>query len=178
MDDEKMVSTLRDLSDEAYREQALEIHRDIEAGKLQISDIDYNGSLKIQRVWSDRLPGAKAGDYQKLVKMINQTDAFSKEVQDTIRDVLEWWMEIPEYEQRFVHFGAKGGSTAFVLNQALYAEDHDGNTFELVLFTDDLSLWQSFKISRNYDKFINKMFDEPEYWKDVKKALSSEDVAE
>ena len=57
----------------------------------------------------------------------------------------------------------------------MYAEDHDGNTFELVLFTDDLSLWESFKISRNYDEFIKKVLDDPEYWKDVKKALSSED---
>ncbi|HLR15219.1 MAG TPA: serine hydrolase [Bacillota bacterium] len=178
MDDKEMVSTLRNLSDEAYRKKALEIHRDIEAGKLQTSDIDYNGSLKIQKVWSDRLPGATAGDYQKLMKMINQEDAFSKDVQDTIRDVLEWPMDVPGNEERFVHFGAKGGSTAFVLNQAMYAEDHDGNTFELVLFTDDLSLWQSFKLNRNHNEFIKKMFDEPEYWKDVKKALSSEDSEE
>ena len=53
-------------------------------------------------------------------------------------------------QQRFAHLGAKGGSTAFILNDAMYAEDHNGNQIEMVIFTDDLSLWQGMLIRKQY----------------------------
>lgn len=176
MDEKELKALLRNLTDEEYREKAMQIHKAIQAGKLQLRDINYDAPLSIQKIWSDRLPGATAHDYQKLMATINGKSAFSGEELEYLRDLMEWPMDVPGNEERFVHFGAKGGSTAFVLNQAIYVEDHEGNQIELVMFTDDLSRWQHFKLGRSYNEFVKKVLGQPKYRTKIGRCLSSEDV--
>ena len=127
----------------------------------------------MERVWSDHLPGATANDYYKLMVMINEDDTFSDDVEKYLRDLLEWSMEKSGTNERFVHFGGKGGSTASVLTQALYAEDHEGNTYELIMLAENLSLVQFYDLQGNYSYFLDKVFDDPDYWKEVQEKLSS-----
>lgn len=166
-----LIETLTNMTIKEYREHSIDTFQEIEKGKLDISNIDYDKPLDLQRVWSDRLPGATAKDYEQLLHRMNENELFSQDENHYIRELLEWPMKISGNEERFVHFGGKGGSTAFVLNQAMYAEDHDGNTYEIILFTDNLSLWQGFQIGKNHNEFLRKMFDEPEYWKEVQEKL-------
>lgn len=43
-------------------------------------------------------------------------------------------------QEIYAHLGMKGGSTAFVVNQALYVENHDGRKMELIIFTEGFPL--------------------------------------
>lgn len=74
--------------------------------------------------------------------------------------------------ERFVHLGGKGGSTAFILNDALYAENHNGDKIEMVILTDDLSLWQGMLMQNNMKSFESKLFGSEDYRLKVQKELS------
>ena len=125
-DEKKLIEELEKMPIETYRDIAKEISGKLKDGTLKIEDYMFNMPLDLQRVWSDRLIGASANDYGKLLAVISNNELPSIANQ-TIRDLLEWPMEINEgNHERFAHLGAKGGSTAFILNDALYAEDHNG----------------------------------------------------
>ncbi|MEH6944292.1 hypothetical protein [Bacillus sp. JJ722] len=92
---------------------------------------------------------------------------------ETARDLLEWPMQLNEgNHERFVHLGAKGGSTAFILNDALYAENHNGDKIEMVIFTDDLNSWQGMLIRNNMNSFESKLLGSEDYRLKVQKELS------
>lgn len=171
MSDDALIEKLTNMTTEEYHDISVDILAEIESGEIDISKIDYDKPLDLQRVWSDRLPGATAKDYEQLLHTINENKLFSEEENAYIRELLEWPMQIKGNEERFTHFGGKGGSTAFVLNQAMYAEDHEGNTYEIILFTDDLTLWQGFQMGKNHNEFLRKMFDDPGYWEKVQERL-------
>ncbi|WP_347789877.1 serine hydrolase [Solibacillus sp. CAU 1738] len=173
MDENELESLLRDLSNKEYREITLKINQEIQSGGLQLSGLNSDESPTIERVWSDRLPRATANDYYKLLVMINEDDTFSDDKEKYLRDLLEWPMEKSSTKERFVHFGGKGGSTTSVLTQALYAEDHEGNTYELIMLAEDMSLLQLYDLQGSYDYFLDKIFDEPDYWKKVQEKISS-----
>lgn len=166
------VEELKAMSNEEYQSAALAIHKDLKTRKSSLkNEIDL--PLDIQRIWSDRLPSATAADYQKLMADINHKSKFPPQVEEVIRDIMEWPMERYESNrEKFNHFGAKGGSTAFVLNQALYVEDNKGNKMELILFTNDLSLLQSVKIGRNIDSFLIKIIESPDFLEKVGERLN------
>jgi D-alanyl-D-alanine carboxypeptidase len=170
--DNKTVDQLKALSDEDYRRAALDIHNDLKSGNSYLKEKASNLSLKLQKVWSDRMTRATAADYQKLMAIINQGNTLSSNVQNVIRSLMEWPMEIHTSNgEKFLHFGAKGGSTAYVLNQAMYVEDRLNNKMELILFTDNLSLWQSLKLNQNIDFFLIRVIDDPDYLESVRAKL-------
>ena len=74
--------------------------------------------------------------------------------------------------ERFVHLGAKGGLTAFLLNDAMYAENHNGNRIELVVLTDALNLWQGMLIRNNMNSFQYNLLGNKDYRLKVQKELS------
>ncbi|GAB2782552.1 serine hydrolase [Rhabdobacter roseus] len=97
-------------------------------------------SLPVQRVWSDRLPGSTARQYAELMQKIQSRTYFDEKTQAVLESILEWPMEaFDSNRQKYLHLGAKGGSTAFVLTYALYATDKAGNRTQLVFFFDDLT---------------------------------------
>jgi D-alanyl-D-alanine carboxypeptidase len=97
-------------------------------------------NMPVQRVWSDRLPGSSARVYGRLMQQIQNRTLLDSAAQATLETLLEWPMEaFDSNRERFVHLGAKGGSTAFVLTYALYAEDKAGNKTQLVFLFNDLS---------------------------------------
>ncbi len=75
-------------------------------------------------------------------------------------------------KQRFAHLGAKGGSTAFILNDAMYAEDHKGNQIEMVIFIDDLNLWQRILMRKNTNSFESELLGSERYRLKVQEELS------
>ena len=74
----------------------------------------------------------------------------------------------------FVHLGAKGGSTAFVLNDAIYAENHNGDKIEIVILTDDPELLASNAHSDIImNSFESKLLRSENYRLKVQKELSN-----
>jgi D-alanyl-D-alanine carboxypeptidase len=158
-----------------YREMAIDISSRLKNGEIDLASQSIDLPLAVQRVWSDRLPGASASDYGTLLSIISN-DKLPDEAAETVRDIMEWPMEVNEANKDFyAHLGAKGGSTAFILNDALYAEDLDGNQMEIVILTDDLTRWQNFRLRNNMNSFQVQLIGNEDYRNKVKQKLERAD---
>ncbi len=117
-----------------------------------------NVPLPVQRIWSDRLPASTVREYGGLMKKINSRTYFNPKTQAILDELMEWPMRFnPDNPKRFKHFGAKGGSTAFVLNYALYATDKQGNKTEMVIFTNNLGVFEQTLLQAEFQVFIQKI---------------------
>lgn len=171
-DENKLIEELEKMPMEMYRETAEELSQQMKDGTFNIEDHTFDMPLDLQRVWSDRLIGASANDYGRLLAIISNNELPTVAAQ-TVRDLLEWPMEVNEANnERFTHLGAKGGSTAFILNDAMYAEDYNGNKIEIVLLTNDLNIWQQILLSHNLNSFESKLLGDEAYRQKVQKELS------
>lgn len=172
MNDKQLIKKLEAMSMDEYRTLAEELSEQMKEGTIQTGDMKYNSSRGVQKVWSDRLIGASASDYGKLLTVISN-DQLPTTAAETIRDLLEWPMQLNESNHdRFVHLGAKGGLTAFILNDALYAENHNGDKIEIVFLIDDLNFWQGMLIRKNARSFESKLRDSEDYRHEVQRELS------
>ena len=171
--DELTPESLKSMSNEEYRKLAFNMSEKMQRGEINADKTSYTASQNFERIWSDRLIGATANDYGKLLEIISN-DELPKSAMTIIRDLMEWPMEInPDNKDRFNHLGSKGGSTGFILNDATYAEDLDGNQFELVLLMDDLNLWQRQLLQNNINSFESKFIGDDAYKKKVIKLLGN-----
>lgn len=169
---DEIIEALEAMPIERYRELATDLSNRMEASDIDIESYFYKHPLDIQKIWSDRLPGASASDYARLLAIISN-DELPTEAAAIMRDVMEWLMEFNEANHDvYAHFGSKGGSTAFILNDALYAEDLDGNKTEIVLFTDQLNLWENIMIGHNMNSFIGNIIGNETYREEVKQELN------
>jgi D-alanyl-D-alanine carboxypeptidase len=134
---------------------------------LKLMDMD------VQRIWSDRLPGASAEDYLSIMEKLNSKTYFSASVHQFLDPVMEGLMENPQNQEWLEHAGQKGGSTAFVLTNAMYAKDKKGGQTEFVLLADNLSLMEQRKLSRNLNGFQLKFLRDEEFRLKVKTELES-----
>ena len=172
MKKEQLIQKLEDMPMEEYRTLAEKLSKQMKERTIKIEEVKFDLSMNVQRVWSDRLIGASANDYGKLLAIISN-DELPGEAAATVRDLLEWPMQYNEQNsERFVHLGAKGGSTAFVLNDAMYAEDHNGDKTEVVILTDDLNFWQAILIGHNMNSFESQLLGSEDYRLKVQKELT------
>ncbi|MCR8632845.1 hypothetical protein [Paenibacillus radicis (ex Xue et al. 2023)] len=72
-------------------------------------------------------------------------------------------MQNPANRLWLEHAGSKGGSTAFVLTQAIYATDKEGNRTELAIFFNDLDEMQMEKLSSSLNVFGQKLLQDAEF---------------
>lgn len=131
-----------------------------------------NIPLPVQRVWSDRLPASTVREYASLMQKINSRTYFDAPTQAILDQLMEWPMRVNEDQKKtLIHFGAKGGSTAFVLNYALYATDKKGNRTELVVFTNDLKVFDQTILQAEIQGFLQKILNNNAETKDVETIL-------
>jgi D-alanyl-D-alanine carboxypeptidase len=157
----ELESMLLDINLEEYRELAWEIHYELKEGEPDFFDGTVSVPMELQNIWSDRLPNASVEDYAKVLSAISDDTATVPGGEEILRDLMEWPMELhASNREMYKHFGAKGGSTAFVLNQALYVEDHDGKELELIIFTEGFSTIEQMKMSRNMNSYLRKVLNE------------------
>jgi D-alanyl-D-alanine carboxypeptidase len=117
-----------------------------------------NVPLPVQHVWSDRLPASTAREYAELMAKIGSHTYFDSTTQVTLDRLMEWPMRLnPKNKQEFEYYGAKGGSTAFVLNYALYALDKKGNRTAFVVFTNNLGVFDQTLLQAEFQVFIKKI---------------------
>ncbi|MEK4628595.1 MAG: serine hydrolase [Solibacillus sp.] len=159
----ELLQSLKEMPIEEYRALAATYSQQMKTDKIQLDKKAFDLSLDVQKIWSDRLIGASANDYGKLLAIISNEELPSM-ASETLRDIMEWPMQLfEENHQQFVHLGAKGGSTAFVLNNALYAENHNGDKVEFVLLMDDLNLFKSMLLSYHLNSFESNILRSEEF---------------
>ncbi|HLR15133.1 MAG TPA: serine hydrolase, partial [Bacillota bacterium] len=118
-----------------YGNRAFEIHEQLKEGTYDTSGVDHL-SLKEQRVWSDHLTGSTAEAYGELLHRF-VTEDFDEEVNTIMHDLLRYGLESnPKNREYYEAIGTKGGSTAFIINQAMFIEMLDGTQYEFVILTD------------------------------------------
>ncbi|MEG0259628.1 MAG: serine hydrolase [Lysinibacillus sp.] len=172
MSEKQLIQKINEMPMEAYRSTVTELSEQMKKGSITFEDTSLDISMNLQRLWSDRLIGASANDYGKLLAIISN-DELPGEATDIARDLLEWPMQHNKgNHERFVHLGAKGGSTAFVLNNAIYAENNNGDKIELVILTDDLNFLQRLLLTNNINSFESKLLGSKDYRLKVQKELS------
>lgn len=155
-------SLLDDMSEEEYQDLAVTTLEEMKNEEMNLDDV-YELSIDDQRIWSDRLAHAPAETYGKLLNAIANGD-FPEEVTATIQDLMEWPMEkVEENKDYYKVIGSKGGSTAFVFNDTMYAEDLEGKQLQIVLLTDDLSEKQFKKLSREANGFMVEMINNEDF---------------
>ncbi|MFJ7951320.1 serine hydrolase [Lysinibacillus sp. NPDC096418] len=170
--EKQLIQEIKEMPMEIYRSTAAKLSEQMKDGTIKIEDISFDLPMNLQRVWSDRLIGASANDYGKFLAIISN-DELPEGAGDIARELLEWPMQYnPVNHERFIHFGAKGGSTAFVLTEAMYAEDHKGDKFEIVILTDDLNFWQGLMLRNNMNSFESKLLGSEDYRLKIQKELS------
>ena len=171
MTEKDLINALQKLSMEDYRKLAQSISLQMRSGEISASEATFDLSPAVQRVWSDRLIGASANDYGKLLAHISN-DELPPIATETIRDLMEWPMKFNEENYKtYTHIGAKGGSTLFVLNNAMYAENLKGDQYEMVLLLNDLNFYERFLLSLNRNSFESKLMNDAEYRNKVREEL-------
>lgn len=171
MSEKELINALQKLSMEDYRTLAQSISLQMKTGEINAIETTFDLSPAVQRVWSDRLIGASANDYGKLLALISN-DELPSIAAETIRDIMEWPMQLNnENHKLYSHIGAKGGSTLFVLNNAMYVENLKGDQYEVVLLLDDLNFIERFLLSLNRNSFESKLMRDADYRDKVRESL-------
>lgn len=150
------------------------------SGKLKA---DTDGSYKreanlrswydpeFDRFFSDHLTGATTQEYASVMAKLNGGSHFSPEVHRYLDPVMEGLMENPANRELFHRAGRKGGSTAYVLTDAIYATAKDGTRTELALFFNDLDAVQMMKLSTSLNAFELKLLTDPLYAETVARKI-------
>ena len=170
METKEKVIKLRALSPEEYSMETERIHAKIKAEvgverKLGMMD------LKLQRVWSDRLPGSTSKEYAELMRKFNSKSYFKYDVQILLDEVMETAMSHPKSREKYEYVGYKGGSTAFLLTRALYASKKDGTKIEFSYFIDKLNPVQGLTLGDSLKEFEKLLITSEEFRQKVALAL-------
>lgn len=154
------LSALKQMDLADYRLAAIQIHNRISSSPLTAEDKQKLSkwlSLDVQKVWSDRLPRSTTRDYVSIMEKLNSKSYFFNEVHQYLDPVMEGLMRDSRNQEWLQHAGQKGGSTMFVLTNAMYATDNEGNTLELAVFMTDLTWKEQAKLSHSLNSFQLKL---------------------
>ncbi len=171
--DEALLSRLKSLSNEDYISRCNAIHQQLKKDtsgsfKKTLPDLP----LSIQKIWSDKLPGSNAKDYAELMDKIVNRKYFQPIVQEILDSILEWPMELnPANKTVYKQLGMKGGSTAFVLTIAAYAEDLNSNKTALCFMFNNLETQQQQDLQENLNNFLVNVIGNNEYRNQLKQQL-------
>ncbi|MED4017727.1 serine hydrolase [Sutcliffiella cohnii] len=161
LSNQQLEEMLQSITLEEYRELAWEIHNVLKKGEAAFFDGTVSIPMELQKIWSNRLPNATVEDYGKVMEAISNDKATLPGGEGILREIMEWPMELhASNREKYAHFGAKGGSTAFVLNQALYIEDKNGKKIEVIIFTEGFNFIEFIKMNRSMNSFLLKVLNE------------------
>ena len=173
-DKKEVAAAMEQMDIEEYRMRAMQIHADWLDTPPDAEDIKRMQqalTVEVQKVWSDRLPRASAADYAELMSILNSKNHFSPAVHAYLDPITEQLMQNPQNQSWLEHAGQKGGSTMFVLTNAMYATDKQHTPTEIVLLLNDLSLFEQMKLSRSLNEFQLKVLTEPDFLEEVRQTL-------
>jgi D-alanyl-D-alanine carboxypeptidase len=138
--EESILKSIKKLNDEQYSRFIFDIHNALKYNpELKKKFRPQDLSIKMQKLWSDRLPASTTKEYARISKVLNNRKYFDSDAYAIISEVLESVMENPAKQQWLKHAGMKGGSTMSVLTKCLYATTKNDTKIEMAYFFNDLS---------------------------------------
>lgn len=167
--EEKEFKSIAKLSDKNYSMEAYDMHMQLkEDSSFKATFRPEQFSMKMQKLWSDRLPQSTTKEYVQLVAALNNREILDEDVYFPIAEVLEFPMESKAFQAVFKHYGAKGGSTGFVLTHVIYLTMKDGTRMELAIFFNDLSPAEEKRLEGWLDPFEAQVIFDPVFRSKVK----------
>ncbi len=163
--DDYIESRVKEMSKEEYIQVSQVVSEALKEGEKDTYVDNLHTSDFLQRIWSDRLTRSTTSEYATLMGKLNSKTFFQKELQQRLDSVMEGLMENPKNREWLKHAGQKGGSTAFLLTNAAYATDKEGNSTEVAFFTNDLETTEMEEISNNLNEFILKILRDEDFRK-------------
>lgn len=167
--EDALIKELAKLSDKQYSYEAYNSHLDLKEDSTFKSSFNLEAfTPKLQKLWSNRLPASTTKDYVQLAAALNNREVLDEDVYFTIAETLEYPMENKAFQKVFKHYGAKGGSTAFVLTHVLYLTMKDGTRMEMAIFFNDLVPAEEKKLEQWLDPFEAQVIFDPTFRPKIK----------
>lgn len=166
-------STSPGLTDEEFISASWRIHEKLKNGDETLLQSFKIPKLSVQKIWSDRLPASTTKDYCVLMNKINTGNLNDKNAGSHLKEILGWPLDPAVDQQHFTSFGIKGGSTAFIVTEALYLTDGSGNHSALAVFFNELKDWEKIIIDWNLSKFELKILLDDKFRNSLRDKLSN-----
>jgi D-alanyl-D-alanine carboxypeptidase len=128
-------------------------------------------SMKMQKVWSDKLPASTTKEYVRICSILNNRAYFDDDTYAVLSGVLETIMENPANKAWLKHAGMKGGSTAWVLTKALYATTQKGERIEMAYFFNNLTINESDQLQGWMNSFELNVLSKADFRKKISEVL-------
>lgn len=152
--EDKVLKSISKFSDKQYSMESYDLHMQLkEDSSFKATFKPQDLTLRMQRLWSDRLPSSTTKEYVQIVQAINNREILDEEAFFTIGEILEYKMENKAFRSVFKHYGSKGGNTPFVLTHVVYLTMKDGTKMEMAIFFNGLAPEEEKKLELWLDLF-------------------------
>ncbi|MFD1363423.1 serine hydrolase [Lentibacillus salinarum] len=174
-DAKEIAAYIEEMSQAAYIEESIKIHDKL----IQDINDDYKSQVNIKawhniefdRLSSKRFVRSTTFEYVSIVRKMNEGLYFPFRIWEHLQPIMEWPMDGKKNQKRFKSLGGKGGSTAYILTYAFYAEDKQGNKTELAVFFNDIYGYETVKLSNSSSAFQSAVLTGSPDWEDKLKAF-------
>jgi D-alanyl-D-alanine carboxypeptidase len=166
--EEKILKAIKQMPEEQYCRFIAMIHNQLKydstfKAKFRPQDL----SMKMQKVWSDRLTASTVKEYVQVCKILNTRKFLEPGAYGILAEVLESIMENPSNQKWLKHAGTKGGSTAWVLTKALYATTQANTSIETAYFFNDLTEKENSTLQKWLNAFELKLLSDETFRQQV-----------
>ena len=114
-------------------------------------------TMKMQELWSSRLPASTTKDYVHLANILNNRKFLNDSAFEVIEKIMEFAMENNSFKSVFKQYGVKGGFTPFSLAHVIYLTTTTNNKMEIAIFLDGLSPEESKQVQGWLDAFESQV---------------------
>lgn len=166
--EENILKEIKKLTDQEYSRYIFDMHNALKydtvlKSKFRPQDL----SMKMQKVWSDRLPVSTTKEYARIGSILNNRKYFDTNTYSILSNILETLMENPANKKILRHAGMKGGSTMWVLTRSLYATLMDGTRIEMAYFFNDLTNVENIQLQKWMNNFELEVLTNPLFRKNI-----------
>ncbi|MES2417933.1 MAG: serine hydrolase [Bacteroidota bacterium] len=166
------ITELKAMPAAVYYKKCEEAHLKLKTDTSFVKSFNFsNLSFSIQKIWSDKLVKATTSNYANLMQKISSKTYLDPTAQLILESILEWPMEYAGNKVQFDHLGQKGSSTAFVLTDAFYMSQKNGDNLACAFFFNDLSTVEGALVNKNFGKFEANMITNQAFRNKLAEAL-------
>ncbi|UOE93488.1 serine hydrolase [Alkalihalobacillus sp. LMS39] len=161
---EDIVKEINKMSDEDIARISKVIHQKITEDDTYIQNADILSwwDKEFDQLYSKIFTKSTTYEYANMMNQINHHQ-FPPIVQEEVEYALGMIMDNPENQKWLQRAGKKGGSTQFILTDALFAEDKEGNRYELAIFFHNLTPKETERLMKQLNEFELRLLTEPTY---------------
>jgi D-alanyl-D-alanine carboxypeptidase len=172
LDYKKYVAQKDLMTAEEYMHACDSFHRILQNNpRIKESFTSAEVDLKVQRIWSNRLPGGSPKLYALLLEKLNNRTLLDSLGHSILSTIIEQNRKDTAYASHFKHYGYKGGSTAYVLAQMAYCTDKQNNKGELAVFFNNLTTLENLKLQTSLPDFEFRLFTDSIFRNQLKQLL-------